>query len=180
MEILSHAVLPEQLNKETMEDFKYVLLHVIPSLTKNTTWLGEFSLLHHFCWGVVNTCCSKISISSDDLSWTRNSGHINSLCEVFLYTCDVQKTPKLLVDAIPELIQQHTSKDLLRYVNCSWWSRDQSTLPKETLGSASLHQGICCQEVKDTPCFILPHYYWCPVNISLWAPTLIVLGCCAY
>lgn len=111
-------MLPEQLSKETMKDLDPILKPVIMSLTKGTIWLGDFSIMHHFCWGIINNCCSKISISYDDLSWARNRGPIiNTLCQIFFHACHEFQMPKVLMDSIPDIIQQHSSKDLLRYVD---------------------------------------------------------------
>jgi hypothetical protein len=110
LEFLIRVILPEQ-----FKDTKLVLTTVMGSLKKNTDWLCAFSMKHHFCWGVLAVCCSKISISRDDLSWARHRDCIDKLCEIFFDVCKKIDMPKLLTDSTPDLIQQHPSKYLKRY-----------------------------------------------------------------
>jgi hypothetical protein len=119
LEFLSCAILPEQITKENSGALKSVLTPIILSLKKNTDWLGAFSMKHFFCWSVLATCCSKISISCDDLSWAHHcASSVDTLCEVLFYVCTKIDMPVLLADSIPDLIQRHPSKDLRRYVAC--------------------------------------------------------------
>lgn len=56
---------------------KTLLSESIKLLKNNLRWLTSLSNKQRFCWGILTSCCTKISISAERLDW------VSQYCSIF-------------------------------------------------------------------------------------------------
>ena len=107
--------------KELDENFKTLLKESVRLLRKDLSWLTSLSVKQRFCWGIIATCCSKMTISTDNFDWTHNYSIIIrdlGLCHIFLAYCNGKKLAgdkRIVSSKLPDNIRCHPSEDLRRY-----------------------------------------------------------------
>ena len=103
------------------DNFKRLLTETVRLLRKDLSWLTSLSAKQRFCWGILSTCCAKITLSQDNFEWVHHySGIIVDLQLglVFSTYCTGKKLPSeqcIIVSQLPPEIQAHPSEDMRRY-----------------------------------------------------------------
>lgn len=119
-QILYSDVLLELRNARNDGHLKALLRKSVEQLKNDLSWLRNFSAKHSFCWKILSTCCSNITVSKDSFDWVHhyfiskdlNLGLVfNNYC-----TCKLIPSDLRLIIALPTEIQAHPSSDLHRYV----------------------------------------------------------------
>lgn len=102
------------------EDFKDLLANNLVTFLcfDHCSWLVTLSTKQKFCWVILATCCSKITISYDDFGWARRYRsiiHELDLGRVFLNYCKEKKLSKencIIASKLPKEITSHPSEHL--------------------------------------------------------------------
>lgn len=76
------------------ENFKAILEMSYRHLRKNRTWLQEPSTKQTFCWGIVTSCCSRITIVHEHFQWLKYRFIVMQLCKIFTVCLDHNEISK--------------------------------------------------------------------------------------
>ena len=123
LDVLRREVVPElrtNQNRELDANFRTLLEECLRHLRSNLGWLTSFSTKQRFCWGILATCCTKMTISVEHFDWAHNYSAIIQdlkLGMVFLTYCTGKKLgrdQRIIADKLPEEILAHPSEDLHR------------------------------------------------------------------
>ena len=120
LDVLCHEVVPEPrtLQDETLDvDFETLLRDIVSSLTSDLTWLTSLSPKQRLCWGILATCCSKITPSIDNFKWASVISNFN-LGLVFISYCSGKNlsNDERMINQFPHEISSHPLDDLRKYV----------------------------------------------------------------
>ncbi len=75
------------------------IVSCITNLHKITSWTSKV----HFCWGILNSICSKIKIDNSNLTWVKNYSEQLIQCDL----AGIYRHYEL--NDLPEVIHQHHS-----------------------------------------------------------------------
>jgi len=83
-----------------------VLQISIAELCTNLSWLTSLTAKQGFCWGIVATCCAKITLTADSFDWFHDYQFlISQLGHVYKTYCNGEgirgEDEKLLKDQLP-------------------------------------------------------------------------------
>ena len=109
----------------TFQSFEGPAQHVLTiastRLQKDISWIQAPNPQQKFCWGIVATCCSKISsnIVTDNFDWIHSYDNIISqLGQIYASYCNGKKLPeseRVLADTLPQDIARLPSDDVHKY-----------------------------------------------------------------
>ena len=111
---------------------QHVLTTASTKLQIDLSWIQALNLQQRFCWGIVATCCSKISsnIVTDNFDWIHSYDIIISqLGQIYASYCNGKKLPeneRVLADTLPQDIAHLPSNDVHKYFE--WVRRLQKVL----------------------------------------------------
>lgn len=128
LDVLCCEVVPElkTTHHEGVDNnFRTLLNKSVHLLKYNLNWLTTLSAKQRFCWGILATCCSKISISTQNFNWVHLYTSIFSndmkLGVVFCTYCTGKSLPTdqcNMAIQLPDDIRRHPLEDLCRYYSC--------------------------------------------------------------
>ena len=83
-----------------------VLKISVTELCRNLSWLTSLTAKQGFCWGIVATCCAKITLTADSFDWVHDYQFlISQLGHVYKAYCNGEgirgEDEKLLKDQLP-------------------------------------------------------------------------------
>ena len=82
-----------------------VLQISIAELCMNLSWLTSLTTQQGFCWGIVATCCAKITLAANSFEWVHDYHFlISKLGEIYKAYCNgkgLREDEKLLGDLFP-------------------------------------------------------------------------------
>ena len=130
VDVLSHELVPEldsqaSQNKELVTNFKPALKQSLQVLTGSTSFLTDTSssMKRRLSWGVVGTCCTRISATMDNFDWAcHHSSVIKDLGQVFGQYCaekDLIGDGQIIATELPDEILDLSSEEnsVLKYVS---------------------------------------------------------------
>lgn len=98
-----------------------VLQLIVTTLCKDFTWLQAPSIKQQFCWGIVTSCCDKISITEEHFMWAyQYNSAITCLAGIYDLYCKWKGKPKSAEGCSQDIA--HSSSDIRKYeptVMCS-------------------------------------------------------------
>ena len=143
--ICPQEVIPELSTLQSDENpAQNVLTTASTRLQKDVSWIQALNPQQSFCWGIVATCCSKISSSiiTDNFDWIHSYDIIISqLGQIYASYCNGKNLPeseRVLADTLPQDIAHLPSDDVHK---CFEWVR---RLQKVLLDwQRKIHEGDC-------------------------------------
>lgn len=115
MDVLSHEVVPEfSYSHVDSANFTNLLKLSVEVLSRNSLWLTDFNPKQRFSWGVLATCCSKITVSESLDCVVHYSSVMYDLGHVFHAYSKAKLRGKepYIYNNLPNEIMNHESMDL--------------------------------------------------------------------
>ena len=115
LNVLSLNIVPDfSDSEETLEFILHSIQQISRVLMTDNEWQADLSPKQAFCWNVLGTCCSKISISNENFDWLhQNFSVTDELCILFGH---YRRTLGLVGDDLPVEMDTHKSTDMQRYL----------------------------------------------------------------
>ena len=120
--VLFQVLVPELSSEEESKhnsNFVNLMVEVVKYIA-NESWQNKWSSKLYLCWGLLVTCCSKITIDEKSLNWVdKRTSQIKSLQldYVFMVYCNkngFSNEKKIFTFGLPEEVKNHTSELVLK------------------------------------------------------------------
>ena len=122
LNVMSHEIIPDlgaHRDKKVNNDFKSLLHEPLEVLRSSNSWSSNLSQKQTFCWGILGSCCSMITVSAESFEWLHSySSIIVNLSTMFNHYCKSLKDSgdqMIIATEIPSGIFNHSSADMKRY-----------------------------------------------------------------
>lgn len=118
LDVLSYEMVPDITANQNVDScFKTLLSDAVNCLEKSLGRIssGSLSMKDKFYWGILATCCSKITISTENFDWAENYTKDLKLGVVFsTYYTQKLHDDQYTFTSLPDEIRLHPCGDLRR------------------------------------------------------------------